>query len=281
MKLHAPTVKAAVEFGTLLVQTQDLDPIYTAINGVVLGTAVQHRMLLAYWCLYHLGAAAFIAEKSRSDAEFWENLMVAAVNKGLKWPRGSERRHWRGEQAIKSARELAVNHKSASDALEHWAEVPTFAEVTRRVQLNRGFGPWIAFKVADMFERVLHVPIDFSTCELGFYSEPLKGAFLLKDGRIPLSGEEWDNGPSREEEANVVRDVVKQLLAGSLGQLKAPPDRKRKLNVQEIETILCKFKSMKGGHYHVGKDITEVRHGLEGWGDLAQELQKHAPKELA
>lgn len=274
MKLHAPTVKAAVEFGTLLVQTQDLDPIYTAINGVKLKDATLHRMLVAYWCLYHLGVSAFIAEKSRSDSEFWENLMVAAVNKGLKWPRGSERRHWRGEQATKSARELAQRYQSTLELIDHWSAEPTFHGVTQCVQSNRGFGPWIAFKVADMLERVLHVPVDFSTCELGFYSEPLKGAFLLKDGFL------LDTQPSGEHGASVVREVVKQLLASSFGQLKAPPDRKRKVNIQEIETLTCKYKSFYNGHYFVGKDITEVRHGLVGWGDLAQELLKHAPKEV-
>jgi hypothetical protein len=34
------------------------------------------------------------------------------------------------------------------------------------------------------------------------------------------------------------------------------------VNVQEIETIFCKYKSYVKGHYHVGKDIHEIREAL-------------------
>ena len=51
----------------------------------------------------------------------------------------------------------------------------------------------------------------------------------------------------------------------------------RRVNVQEVETIFCKYKSHLKGHYPVGKDSEEIRHALEGWGDTAQELQKYIP----
>jgi hypothetical protein len=52
------------------------------------------------------------------------------------------------------------------------------------------------------------------------------------------------------------------MLKRKLGTLKAPPRFERRINIQEIETILCKWKSHINGHYFVGKDIQEIRHGL-------------------
>jgi hypothetical protein len=50
--------------------------------------------------------------------------------------------------------------------------------------------------------------------------------------------------------------------------------------VAEVETILCKAKSCWHRKYWIGKDIKEVRHGLEGWGETANLLLKHMPNEV-
>jgi hypothetical protein len=57
----------------------------------------------------------------------------------------------------------------------------------------------------------------------------------------------------------------------------APGGTPRPVNVQEVETIFCKYKSHLKGHYPLGKDTREIHHGLDGWGDLAQELQRGLP----
>jgi len=44
---------------------------------------------------------------------------------------------------------------------------------------------------------------------------------------------------------------------------KAPPWFDRPLNIQEAETILCKYKSHTHGHYPVGKDVAAVKKALE------------------
>jgi hypothetical protein len=52
-------------------------------------------------------------------------------------------------------------------------------------------------------------------------------------------------------------------LPEHLGSLYAPPARDRLVNVQECETVLCKYKSHINGHYPPGKDTLEVLHGLK------------------
>lgn len=55
--------------------------------------------------------------------------------------------------------------------------------------------------------------------------------------------------------------------------------------VQEAETVLCKYKSYRNGHYFVGKDTKEIRYALKGWGATANHLahlvgiqiRRHAP----
>jgi hypothetical protein len=66
------------------------------------------------------------------------------------------------------------------------------------------------------------------------------------------------HGPAR---GNVLTWAYDRLIK-ELGDLRAPPRYERPINIQEVETILCKWKSHLSGHYELGKDIIEVRHGL-------------------
>lgn len=283
------TDMGVVTFGRALIESGDLDPVYIGLHYARLKEPQMNRLLLAYWCTYHLGASCFIAETAKTDTAFWELLHAAARNNepvpglgiggrwprgfGGRWPRGSERRHWRGQQAIDSAVELqqrVVEHRSIHRFIDYLAPDTgsTFTQVRDRVLELRGFGPWITFKVCDMAERVLCRPIDFSDCHLDFYDEPRKGAALVMHGdpEAPTTGED-------------VRKAV-DLIRVQLRKYKAPPRGDRPINVQEAETVLCKYKSHWKGRYHVGHDITEVRHGLDGWGDLAQHVLSKMPEEV-
>ena len=67
------------DFGDALIETQDLDPIYSAITGARLPKPQLYRLLLAYWCFYHLGAASWISEWE--GKQFWDWMRSAAENK--------------------------------------------------------------------------------------------------------------------------------------------------------------------------------------------------------
>jgi len=286
------------EFGTALIRTRDLDPVYVALRGALNAKALNRAqisaLLISYWCFYHLGAASYIAEKSTSDKKFWDLLMEAAVNErspgvrpyGERWPRAAERRHFRGGQAMAAVKELASKYQSPLQALDGMlgaSTAPTYSSVSGCVKLHRGFGPWIAFKVADMAERVLGMPVSFDDCELGIYKDPRQGAALAYIENLappalvaqPIHKEKpWTYPVTDYELKQAVDHYVRYFRSR---KLKAPPFDDRPVGVQEIETIFCKYKSHRKGHYTVGKDIAEVRHGLVGWGDLADELRKHAP----
>ena len=284
-----------VEFGDQLLRTGDLDPVYVAVANANLDRATLARLCIAYWCFYHLGVAAKMAELHNPRA-FWNAMMDAAINAdkpdGTKpWPRGSERRHFRGKQAVMAMAELEAKYgklRYFEDVLARFVgaggEQPmSFQTVSKSVKAHRGFGDWIAFKVADMSERVLGYPVNFSDCALGIYKDPRQGAavgYLAMDravytGPVDVKHHPWDY-PITDDELKATVDYYVDLWRRK--RAKALPDRSRLVNVQEIETIFCKYKSHLKGHYPVGKDTREIRHGLTGWGDLAATLQKGLPR---
>lgn len=287
-----------IEFGDALLRTRDLDPVYVAIHGAGLSGPQLPQLLTAYWCFYSLGAAAYISE-AKTPKEFWKRMMAAAINEtapppkpGERWPRAAERRHFRGAQAVSSVAGLAARYGKGAEQFVSYLYRPfdntgsTFNGVAARAREHRGFGEWIAFKIADMGERVLGFDVDFTDCHLGIYKDPRQGAALSYYLRFsaaaawPVAGEEdYSQEPWKFPVSDVqLKQEVDRLVAFWRGRkFKAPPSGDRLVNVQEIETILCKYKSYYKGHYHVGKDIDEVRHGLERWGDTAQQLAKALP----
>lgn len=254
------------DFGDLLIETGDLDPVYIAIRGARLPREQLARLLVAYWCFYHLGCAAWLSE--HEGDHFWRWMRVAAenteplprevVSTGSRWPRSAERRHFRGLKCVRAVRMLSA--VSPLWRVELLAGKLSEREVMDEVQGWPLFGPWIAFKAADMMERVWGAPIRFSPAVILMYDEPRKALDLLDP-----------SDPQRS-----YGELLEHFSAA-----KAPPDRDRPCGPQEVETVLCKWKSMQGGHYWPGKDIREVREGLHGWGDTADRMRASAPQEVA
>lgn len=259
-----------ITFGEALIRTEDLDPVYCTLYRAKLPKDQLYRLLLAYFCFYQLGAAAYISEYEGS--EFWDVMAQAAENQmppsGTdsaltqdRWPRGAERRHFRGqkcEDAVEYLAKLPMAPERVVQQLADPGRTVQLSEVIYQVQSFPLFGPWIAFKVADTLERVLRAPIVFPDDLTLMYKEPRAALDMLD---IPA------------EEAN--RKLLKYFA-----RLLAPPYVGRRCNIQEVETICCKWKSSVGGHYYVGKDIHEIRRGLKGWGKTAERLLGFMPAEV-
>lgn len=250
-----------IEFGNSLIASGDLDPIYGMLNHAV-GRSVMdqptlHKFLVAYWCYYSAATAARIAE----SPNFYASMFAANA---YNWSHGFERRHFRGDAAINSIRSLEAMG-SPSDIITYLSRgTPlTFDMVSGRAQTFHLFGPWIAWKIADMLERVLHFPVDFSNASLGIYKDPRQGAALIATGdyKTPIPDD-------------VLNAVVGQLLH-DFRQQSAPPMYDRTINVQEVETVLCKFKANIKGHYAPYNDTHEIGKGLrafDGESPLCNEL---------
>lgn len=272
-------VLTAAEFGRQLVESGDLDPIYLMLNAGVPEWGTRARWCLAYWMFYHAGTSCRIAEAG--EGQFWDQVWAAQVHK---WPRGTERRHFKGALSARAIEALSERFPLAEDAVEYaagprrFAPVPAF-EVMARTQEWRGFGPWISFKVADMTDAVLQRPVDFSNAVPDFFVDPRLGAYIVarQQREDPLLFHTMQELKSEfqtlgEEAQLVALDVSMRHLKDELWNLKAP-HANRELRNQEYETILCKYKSHLNGKYPVGKDTREIVHGLTGQGALAAHLR--------
>jgi hypothetical protein len=242
------------EFGEELLRLGDLDPVYPVLLAYVTEDRNKtRRTILAYALFYDLGAALYLA----SAADFWPGVRIAAENDdkaltphGSRWPRGAERRHFRGEKGISAVDELAarfpVPERLIAELIEPGGELK---EVMQRLQDLPQFGPWITFKLADIGERVLAAPIRFpTTLDNSLYASPLFTVRLLATREGVTPEEIWNRALAHFE------------------QFPAPPRYERNCGPQEVETVFCKFGSYLKGHYHLGKDLKEIGRSLKRWG---------------
>lgn len=274
-------------FGDHLLRSGDLDPVYIALHKMELDEPQLNRWLVAYWSLYHVGTACYMSELEGPD--FWEALTWAAVNDtshptphGERWPRGSERRHWRGHQALAAVEALKARYGNMPEQMvrsiatwdltgpEHakfHAQPNTslpFSVVAARAQEHRSFGPWISFKVADMLDRLDIASVSFDNAAVFMFDDPTKAALMQYRMRI---GAPADARVKDEEAAiNAVVDYLKDHFKSHT----APPLHDRPVGLQEVETILCKWKSHTNGHYPLNNDIDEINHGLQEWREVSE-----------
>lgn len=296
-----------VEFGRREIACGDLDPLYIALNKTQMDPQAIKRFLVGYWCTYHVGQAAWLAEHEGPD--YWAALDVIAANEtpspvGGRWPRGKERRHWRGQQAVLSAASLRERYDFPEEMVGYISDpAPTgrwnignpcsellmrlpYAMVAERVKEHRGFGDWISFKIGDMLETCLGVPVDFTEAEVFMFADPAKAARMVMMDKMPALRDAVNEGKVRVNQSEVNRRVVAWMtkeFEGTLAPHTSNAPHARGVSLQEIETVLCKWKSHMNGHYPVGNDITEIREGLLPWAQVstnAEDLLSVMPEEV-
>jgi len=233
-----------LEFGKILVTTEDLDPLYVALYRAKMPKRKLDRWLVAYWCYYHAGLCSRVAE----SRDFFGELRKIALG-GTLYPRGTERRHFRGKLAEDSVESLRQRFSDATEIVEWLLEVgPRADKIMKRVTELHGFGEWIKWKVPDMLDRLEVGRVEFRT-------EDLRQMF-----KTSKQGAEVTCEACGIDSADSLLSAHEYLIE-NLGYLTAPPIHERTINVQETETIFCKWKSHLGGHYPIGKDTRELIHG--------------------
>lgn len=244
-----------VELGEQLFKSGDLDPIYLGLLGSELPTDQLSRWLVSYFCFYHAGFASLASENR--GKKFWKVMMEAAVNEtsapgGGRWPRGSERRHFRGKAAVNTINYLEKRYGTTPEGMIEFllAGPMDVRSVMNRVKTHHLFGEWISFKAADMIDAVIGIRVDQSDVSVFLYDSP----------RISI-------------EENIAKGVVPHPdLNAAMGwlqrQLKCcriPHRLDDSPDWFSLETVWCKHLSHMHGHYPLYKDITEIRHGLVAW----------------
>lgn len=266
---------AIEEFGAHLIQSKDLDPVYVALHNLHscghFDIRQLSRWLLSYLLCYHCGAACWFSEQEGD--QFFSALFTAAENKlespvGGRWPRSHERRHWRGEFATKVVAELAGRYEGQPEnfiltiaGVESFdAAKPqpiSFQEFSKRVQSHHGFGGWATFKLADLIDRLGLAPVNFAYEDVVIYKDPVEAAKRLFRERYPVP-------EGAEVKDAAVKDVFNYLIKHFEDEA-APPLYDRPIGLQEVETVLCKYKSHLNGRYPLYNDTIEIHEGLAPW----------------
>lgn len=285
--------KLSVEdFGRILISSEDLDPVYVALSRMEIDDVTLRRWLLAYWCCYDAGVACYVAEAPDPDpTHFWVRMRAMAENTlpapiGGRWRRAPERRHWRGQNATRSLESLRnryyLNPENMAGYCAHGgipgqaviATQTTCEAVMTRAREHVAFGPWIAFKVADMAERVMGVSVSFDRAEVFLFDAPREGALLAWN---KMRG---DSAPRLDLKDEQIKWMVEHLTE-TFADLVAPPKHDRPIGLQEVETVLCKWKSHVQGHYPLYTDIIEGHHHILPWlgvSDLARRYEAAFPR---
>jgi hypothetical protein len=250
-----------INFGRQLIKTGDLDPLYIALRNTDMTPSQKANWCMAYWLFYDVQ----VATDATTYAKFHRhNIFEYLLCNYPTLTRGTERRHFRGEKGSNALEAMDRKYGRADKAIEDWFQHLEYGTLAKTVQRNEQFGPWIAFKVADMGEAVLGYDVDFSDCKLGIYREPYRAAQLL------LTGDK-----TTKEDIQPVLDTLHLVFKN----MACPHNPDRCISIQEIETILCKFKSHLGGHYPVGFDTRHYKHRLSNYkvGSLGYRLGQNLP----
>jgi hypothetical protein len=235
-----------VEFGRQLIETGDLDPLYIALWKARLPHKKLCQWLVCYFCYYHAGLSSWVVDQLEQNE--WDILDKIARG-GTAYPRGSERRHFRGQLAIKAVEKLRSTFSDGEELIRWVGDGgPRANGVMSRVRSLYGFGEWISGKVPDICERLKLFPVKFVDRDIDYmFDSPKKGAIEVANRYAP----------SDDPLMSAHRYLIQQLSS-----IKAPPRYERGINVQETETIFCKVHAYWNGTYEVGKDTREIRHGL-------------------
>lgn len=247
-------------FGKLLFTSGDLDPVYLALNGSKMEDDQLARWLVAYWSFYHCGLACWASE--RRGKAFWAALLEAARNETEapcrgRWPRGTERRHFRGAAGLSAVEALRKRYGSTpEDMVEFMADGPLdVRSVIDRASTHRLFGSWIGFKIADMLDAVVGLKVKQDDVSVFLYDTPRK-SILEKLPLLPIKQK------GTEEE---LLERAMHWLRDELEDHPIPHKPKSKPDWFSLETVWCKHLSHMHGHYPPFKDIHEIRHGLQPW----------------
>ena len=243
-------------FGREMIRARDLDAAICVLWEAQLDTDLLYRWLLARWCFCHSGTASWICQIPKL---YWQRMQEAASSSN--YPRGGDRRHFRGKAAYNSVQFLMS--KGIDGLFKPLLKGGSVLQVTSYVKQWVGFGPWAAFDVADTIELLGIANVDCSLLYQCMYRSPEEAATLVwkLEGRPKLG------------ETQRVQWALSRILA-ELGDLKSPPRLHRNINYQEAETVLCRWKSFLSGSYYIGEDIQHCRDELLAFArcPLAQRL---------
>lgn len=225
------------KFASMMFYLEDADPGYMLLKRAELDHNQKLRYVLA-WCTYYNPGIAAIASQYQGS-KFYEYLhSVYGVAQ-----RASERRHFRGQAGYKALRQWQDLYPKPEAMIEQcYGE--TYLDVRKQMKHMAQMGDYFYWKLADIWDTVFDMPVDFTGCEKYMPKVPKQGAELIWEmerGRTRYRHElGFDLTYLMEEVTDYVRGISYPVKGG------------RKLALQEAETVCCVFKQHVAGDYRYG-----------------------------
>lgn len=248
-------------FAEVTIKTNDLDPMYEVIYQLnkTKDRTWTGNFIMTFLLYYNAGEAAHIADNMDDPKRYWEVMQWMAKSDPQAMKRGTERRHFRGENERKALEKLA------SFGMEPWEllvdmysgftgnwTTPTYDQFYKYMTSKYAgtqFGPYFIWKLYDIFNVCLGMPISLSFAEAGKYmpDEPRKAA----EHFFPT----FEHGLFQ-----VLRHIE---------QFDHPVVPGRKCGLAEAETVLCMMKGFfKTKKHYIGDDIIDKYMQLKDYPDL-------------
>ena len=244
-----------VRFGKGLIKSQDIDPLYPVLRDLVDGMGFEE----AYW-LQHLYVAWY---NLPSGWRAWIDMpMPESFDPELidpRWPTGTERRANRGGKVIAhlSSTIDTIDKDFEGDIVRFFTDgifepedsyQPTVNWMVMNERLQGLYlnGRWAAYKQCEVLRRVMDVPLEAPDMGMQFSSGPREGLAMLY-GEVPGQ----TRGVINQLDAQA-RDLQERALAMGL-----------EADIEELETVLCNFKSLRKGKYYIGHDIDELQEQID------------------
>lgn len=225
------------KFASLMFHLEDADPGYMLLKRAELDHNQKLRYVLA-WCTYYNPGIAAIASQYQGS-KFYEYLhSVYGVAQ-----RASERRHFRGQAGYKALRQWQDLYPKPEAMIEQcYGE--TYMDVRNQMKHMAQMGDYFYWKLADIWDTVFDMPVDFTGCEKHMPKVPKQGAEVInaqldRFHYVPVGADGW-----LLDTMKVVTDYVRGIPY--------PVKGGRKLALQEAETVCCVFKQHVAGDYRYG-----------------------------
>ncbi len=256
-------------FAEVTIKTNDLDPMYSVIAGLnkTKSRKWMGHFIMTFLLYYDAGQAAKIADQQEPDIDrpwsYFGWLQFVARERPQQMRRGTERRHMRGENERKALEKLA------SFGLEPWELLmemysPAPPRSINYTQLNNRmthtfagtqFGPYFIWKLYDIFNVCLDMPISLS------FEEALK---YMPDEPKKAAAHFFPNY-SFESALLAVDSEIKKY--------RHPVVPGRNCGLAEAETVLCMMKGFfKTKSHEIGDDIADKFAQLANYPEIIELL---------
>lgn len=239
-------------FATLHVESGDIDPMYPVLKGIYQAEGLSEEIALwrtlLYLAWYHAGSA-------QRAWDLWPEPTLIPPRAVEGFQTGIERRAFRGNRKAGDLLNAIVDlTKRKFGSLSEWVWDTTGPGGERGWILTRWAmeafpycGPWAGYKWADLLKHVHDFPITASDLGVGGGSQtagPIPGMVSLYEAI------EWHR--CAED-----RGLQMELLGRSKAE--GVPFN----GLDQLETSLCDFNSLRKGRYYVGHDIDAQQEQLQ------------------